>query len=420
MSDIASARGWYYGWNIVVVSVLAQISANGVALIAFSLFLKDWSAELRVPISSLQLAYVPMLLVSSLLSPLAGSLADKYQARWLMFSGLLGIAITSMLISLITSTWQLYVLYGTILPVSICFSTNVVANALVSRWFVQRRGLALGLTAFGVGFAGVVLPPAIAATMPTIGWRFIWRVASLIVTFLVAPLVLRVLRDRPSAREGLHYVNGHAAPARDHSKASAEITIRWGDILGRRNFWLLLGAFLPILSIYGGSQQNLAPIAASHGFSQWAAGTLLSVLSVSQITSSLALGLISDRFGNRVPLAALAFVVAIGAALIAFGSTMYGLFIAVAIVGMGGGLFTLLAAAIAAEFGPAGFGRAFGLLMAFIPAISIIPFAVARIQELTGSYTPGLLAMAVLAVVGGALSLLMRERTGELVAEPGP
>jgi len=52
-----------------------------------------------------------------------------------------------------------------------------------------------------------------------------------------------------------------------------------------------------------------------------------------------------------------------------------------ALVGFGGGLFTLLAAAIATEFGAEAVGRAFGLCMFFIPLTALAPFAVAKTQE---------------------------------------
>jgi hypothetical protein len=36
-------RGWYHGWNIVGICILAQIAGNALTVSAFSLFLKDWS-----------------------------------------------------------------------------------------------------------------------------------------------------------------------------------------------------------------------------------------------------------------------------------------------------------------------------------------------------------------------------------------
>ena len=65
----AQRRGWYHGWNIVAVCVLSQTVANGLPVNAFSLFLRDWSAQLHTPISTLQLGIVAFGLVSAFCRP---------------------------------------------------------------------------------------------------------------------------------------------------------------------------------------------------------------------------------------------------------------------------------------------------------------------------------------------------------------
>src|SRR5260370_19219324 len=76
-------RGWYHGWNIVAVCVLSQVAANGLAYNAFSLFLRDWSADLHDPVSRLQLAVAAMALLAALFSSMVGALSDYFPAFWL-------------------------------------------------------------------------------------------------------------------------------------------------------------------------------------------------------------------------------------------------------------------------------------------------------------------------------------------------
>jgi MFS family permease len=336
MTAIESAPrrpGWYHGWNIVAVCVLAQTVANGLPVNAFSLFLRDWSAQLHTPISTFQLGIAAFGLFCAFLSPKAGVFADKYPARWLMGGGLIGIALFYLGVSFVTASWQLVALYALLLPISVVCSTALPANAVVSRWFVRRLGFALGLTAFGLGMAGVVLPPIVAAVTPALGWRTVWRVSGIFIAVVVAPLVMWVVRDRPTERDGLYYLTAvsETRPHLGHGPASGG-GLTWRDVLTRRNFWLLVAVYLPMLGL----------------------GVML--------------------------------------------------------VGLAGGLWPLLAAAAAAEYGASEVGRAFGLLMMFIPVIALVPFLVARIQESTGSYAPGLAGLAVLTFSGGAACLLMRER----------
>jgi MFS family permease len=407
-------RGWYHGWNVVAVCIVSQIAANGLTYNAYSLFLHDWSAELHAPISQLQLPIACMALVAAFLSPVVGTLADKYPARRLLGLGLLGMGAFYVAISRVTATWQIMALYGLLVPLALCLSTAVVANALISRWFVRRIGLALGLSAFGIGMAGVLLPPLVAAMLPTIGWRGIWLYGGLLVALVVLPVVVLIARDRPGESEGQYYLSGDGTSARPHGHgASGGSQLSWREVTSRRNFRLLIAIFLPMMALYGGCGQNLGPYAASHGLSPQSGAALLSALSLSHVVATLVFGLLSDRFGNRLPFAGLGVVMAVGAVILAFGSDLPILFVGVTLVGLGGGLFTLLAAAIANEFGAAAMGRAFGLCMSFIPITALAPFMIAKTQEITGSYVPALLVLGALVLISGGISLLLRERQRE-------
>jgi MFS family permease len=409
IANVEHKRGWYHGWNIVAVAILAQIAANGMTVNAFSLFLHDWSAALNTKISTLQLGLGALGLGSSLLAPFVGILADKYPARWLFVGGLAGLTLFHIGISFVTVTWQFLALFALVLPLSVVLSTSLTANAVVCRWFVRRRGLALGLTAFGLGVAGAVLPPIIAALMPTFGWRLIWRGAGLIIAFLIIPAVLLVVRDRPAERDGLYYLTGESNVLPHHG-AIGTSALGWHDILTRRNFWLLVIAYLPVLALYGGCGQNLAPIATSQGLSPQTAGALLSAFSLSYVASTLTMGMLSDRFGSRLPLFGVALSTGAGGMIVAFGHGVASLGLGVVLVGLGGGIWPLLAAGVALEFGANAVGRAFGLLTMFIPVVVLVPFIVAKAHEATGSYAAGLAGLAALALLGGCACLLMRER----------
>jgi MFS family permease len=136
------------------------------------------------------------------------------------------------------------------------------------------------------------------------------------------------------------------------------------------------------------------------------------VFSLSYVISTLLMGVASDRFGNRLPLAGLAGVVAAGTVLLGSATALPVFVVAAALVGFGGGLWTLLPAAVALEFGAANVGRAFGMLLLFLPINASVPSIISKVQESTGSYALSLLALGAACLVGGLLVLLMRERRG--------
>lgn len=409
-SGAGGRKGWYYGWNIVGVSVLSTILVNGLAANSFSLFLHDWAVDLHTPISSLLLGMSIMGITIAFVGPFVGVMADKRPIRLVFGIGLAAMTLMCFAMSFVTAVWQVQVMYALLYPIAVSFGALIPANAVISRWFVRRLGLAMGIAAFGVAMAGVVLPPIIAWLLPLAGWRMIWRIGGILIGFVFSPIVLLVLRDRATEREGLDYMTGEATAAPAHHGGSTKSSLTSLQVLARKNFRLLILVSLPMLAAYFACMQNLAPIAASHGLSQQVAGGLLSAFSLAHLAASLLAGILSDRFGNRLPISGLAAFTAIGAVLIAFGNGLPFLGLGFMLVGLSGGIWPLLGAAIAVEFGADGFGRAFGLFSACLPFGMLMAFAVAKQQESTGSYAPGFIALAIVALLGGAAGLLMRER----------
>lgn len=412
-SDVLGQRRWYYGWSIVAVCILSQAVANGLTYNSLSLFYEDWSTQLNAPKSYLMLAIGLMGTVAAMISPFVGALADKFPARRLFTYGLLGIALFYLAVGSIKAAWQLLALYAVLAPVALCLSTAVVANAVISRWFVRRRGLALGLSAFGIGLAGVVLPPVLNRLLHVVDWRTVWWGGGVLVAVVVTPIVALVMRDRPSEEEGRYYLSGEAAPSGHHGgHGGGPDQMSWREVIRRKNFWLLVGIYLPMLALAGAAVQIIRPYSTMHGISKDASAWLLSLLNGMHVLATLVLGMLSDRFGNRLPFAGLAALMVVGALLLAFGSDLPVVTIGCALVGIGGGVIALLAAAIALEFGAAAMGRAFGMAMFFVPLVTLSPFVISRTQEATGSYAPALIGFAILVALSGLLALLLQERRG--------
>jgi len=411
-ASIAVPRGWYHGWNIVAVCILAQAMGNGLTYNALSQFLPRWSHDLHTPISQLMLTVAIMGTVAALVSPFVGALADKFPARRLLVSGLLGIALFYIGVGSVTASWQLLVLYGVLAAPALTFCTAVVTNTLITRWFVRRRGLAFGLSAFGIGLAGVLLPQIINPLLPRVGWRVIWWGGGVFVAAVVVPIMLIVVRNRPSEIEGGYYLTGESTSAGHHAQGTAagNNKMSWREVIKRKNFWLLVGIYLPLVALSGAVVQNIVPYATSHGLSGQTGALLLSLLSGMHVVATLVLGLLSDRFGNRLPFIGLAALMVMGSLLLALGSDLPVIVMGCFLIGLGSGVFTLLAAAIAVEFGAEGMGRAFGMCMMFVPVITLSPFLIAKTQEMTGSYTPAFIGGAVFLAMSGFLATLYRER----------
>ena len=412
--------GIYYGWYIIAVCVLANCMTNSLTYSTFTMFLQDWSKEFHAPISLLQLCVLGMMVPISVFCPFSGLMTDRYPIRTLMMIGVAGIGVFYFAVSLVHSAWALIILYIVLAPIPLNFSTSIPANALISRWFVRRLGLALGLATFGLGMAGVLIPPLVAALLPVVGWRVIWRIGGAVMIFVVLPLIFLVLRQRPTEREGLHYVEGATASGLQHHPiGQAKSDLRWRDVLTNRNFWLIILGFVSLGMTSDSVAQNLSPYILALGWSPKLAGGLLPVLNFSNLIATLLLGIFSDRFGIRKPLAALSILTAVGALIFAFGGGFYAIAAGCAFVGFAAGINTLMAAAIAREFGAKGFGRAYGMSLFFVPFLPASAVITARVKEVVGSYQPVFLCLAGLLAISCCMTLLFfREKRDAQLSEP--
>lgn len=420
-------RGWYHGWNVVAATMVSQVAGLSLTYNVFSLFVQDWSRDLHASVSQMMLPLAAMVSVCAALAPWVGSLADRLPARRLFGAGLFGIGLFYIAVSVATQTWQVIALYAFLGAPSLTLCSSVTANALISRWFTRRVGLAFGLSAFGIGFGGVLLPPLVAVLLPEFGWRMIWRGTGLLVAFVLMPVVVLVIRDRPEEQGSNDYLTapGNAAGAH-HGNAHGDGQPGWRNVVSHRNFWLLIAIYLPIMGVGGACTQNIAPYSAAHQLPERSAGILLAVLSFSHVIATVVLGMLIDRFGSQRPLAGLALAVGIGTTILAIDGSLPAIAVGAALIGLASSVFTALAAAILAEFGSQGFGRAFGLATLFQPLGTSFAFVMARANEATGSYVLPLIGCTALMLLSCILCLMLRlprgygaERRFERITPPG-
>ncbi len=413
-AQIPGRAGWYYGWYIIAVCILVPIGSGGLAVYTFSLFLQDWSAQLHAPISLMVLGLSSCSIGTALLSPILGYLVSKFPIRLFFMIGTAAAIIFAFGISFMEKTWQYLVLYALILPVALSFPSSVPSTTLLSRWFVRRRGLAFSLIISGPGMAGVILPPIVASLLPHFGWRIVWRGAGILFAVILVPLVAFVLRERPAERDGRYYLTDDGEAAMQNLAAYASAVPSLPEIFGRRNFWLLIIIFLSLMAFWGGAGQNLVPIALSRGLSAQTGSILLSLYNLAYLAGTLGCGIMADRLGNRLPLLGLSVIAIFGALLLTFAHGVFAVTAGFIGAGLAGAFFPSVTGMMVEEYGPQGFGKAFGILIFFLPLAAPASFAVARAEEYTGNYLLPLLALSGLTVLAAISCFFLIDRRKHL------
>jgi OFA family oxalate/formate antiporter-like MFS transporter len=234
--------------------------------------------------------------------PVAGYFVDKLGIRKLMTVGAICIALGWVLGGTVAkSPFDLYLYYGIIAGTGAgIIYISCVANAV--KWFPDRRGLAVGLTAagFGGGAALTVIP--IANSIHSMGWgraMAVWGIGQGVIALIAA----MVLRHPPAG----WVPAGWEQRAKQVHKAVAQskINLTWTQALGTPEFYLLYTMFF--FACAGGliATANLSQIAKSLHVSDarvWGLAIVpltVTLTSICNALSRILWGSVSDRLGRE-------------------------------------------------------------------------------------------------------------------------
>lgn len=410
---IKLAGPWYYGWNIVALTVLFQALSIGILFYSFALLVLPLSEEFSVSRTKIMMVVASMQVVMGLLGPIAGRVVDSFPLRPVLCFGLATMGGGLLLLSQVQAYWQLPLIYGLILSVGGFLAGPIVAQSLVVRWFNNRRGLALGISTLGTSVGGLVFPLLFAFCISSGGWRFAMMVMSAIVLAFL-PLSWIVLRRNPPEE--------HEREQIEESQLATVDDFRWSpmQVVRSRHFWVFMVCILPLPMVFVGIQFNLVAYTHDLGYSESQGASLLSVLFVSMIFGKLLVGYVTDRWGLRRLFWVVNFsYVLMVSALVAEPGYTYMIAIMVVIGAAAGGALPLTGATISRVFGVASFGTVFGVY-AFFGAMTtaLAPLMVSSLQTMTGSYNSAFIILLCLLVPAAVMAFFLPTRRIAINGDP--
>jgi MFS transporter, OFA family, oxalate/formate antiporter len=381
------SRTPFYGWIVVAGGFLVLFIAYGTQY-AFGVFFGALLAEFGWSRASLSGVFSVYTLVYSACALAAGRLTDRWGPRIVIAFGgaFLGLGLIGM--SRTTALWQPYVLYGMVAALGMS-TAFVPCAATVARWFVRRRGLALGVTSSGISVGVFLLPPVAHFLVSRVGWRWSYVIFGTAI-FITLNLVARFMRRDP---ESLGLVPDGAAPA-PRSSVGRVVSDTWtvGTAMRTLAFWMLLATFGATWAPVFIPLVHLVPLARELGIAPLLATTVMSALGVADLCARLLTGATSDRLGRR-PTLAVGLIVQVAAfAVLASARDLGTLYAGAILFGFSYGAVSIMFPAMVADFfGRARAGSLVGTFFAVAGATSALgPLAAGWIFDRSGSYEPAL------------------------------
>ena len=185
----------YYGWVIVAIGFAAMAVAYGVRnsfCVFYIAILKEfgWSRASTAGIFSINV------IVYGVSSPFAGFLVDRFGPRKVLSIGVILLALGTALCSQVSALWHFYLLFG----ITIAIGTSLIgfpANAAVlSNWFIRKRGAAFGIFTAGFGVSFLIVP-LVQYFIVAFGWRMAFVGLAVLTPVILLPLIILFSRHRP-------------------------------------------------------------------------------------------------------------------------------------------------------------------------------------------------------------------------------
>jgi MFS family permease len=381
-----------YRWYICAASFVGLLVCQSPAVfLSFGVFMKPLAAAFGWERGPMSLALSFCAISLALVSPLAGSLIDRFGARRVLLPSMIsfGLVLAS-LYFLSGSLLQFYALY-ILLGIVGAGANNVAFMRVITAWFGRLRGRALGIASSGVTMGAAVLSFIAQLCISQFGWRAGYLGIAAVILLVAVPIVALVIRDRP-ADLGLE----SEASAGEMDK---HVQVPLTELLRRPIAWVLvLIGFLVAVSMHG-SQVHMVPIMTDRGMSPlFAAGGMAFLMAVSSVIGRISVGALFDYFfAPRV--AILAFLVAAGGVLLMMLSkAIWPCYVFVITMGFGSGAESdVLGYLTSRYFGLRAFGRVYGMVFAgFMFGTALAPYFFGAIFDRTGNYRAAFAVSAVL------------------------
>ena len=289
----------HYAWVVAAVTFVALLCAAG---------FRSTPAVLMVPLqhefgwsrATISIAVSINLLLFGFSGPFAAALMQRFGIKQIMMCALALVAAGSALTTLMRSPWQLDLLWGVVVGSATGAMASVLAVTIANRWFVQGRGLAMGLLSASSATGQIQFLPLLAFLVGVSGWRSAALTVAAVALVLI-PIVFLLMNNRPEDIGLRAYgASADALPVRSRGNpiAASFRGLRLASHSG--SFWLLAGSFFVCgASTNGLIGTHLIPAAMDHGMSEVAAASLLATMGVFDIFGTTFSGWLTDRLNAR-------------------------------------------------------------------------------------------------------------------------
>ncbi len=374
----------FYGWWIVLASFFFMFAGIGILVNCTGVFFSAVIQDLGFSRAGFGLYFTLAMLGAMAGSPILGKLIVKYNSQLIISICLIVAGLSFAAYSLCTQLWHFYIV-AVLAGVFGAGTSTLPASILLTNWFVDKRGTAMGIAFTGSGIGGMVMIPLAQWIITNYSWQMAYVTLGVIFLVVTLPFALFVIKLHPGLM-GMKPLGDTG----DAAQAQPLFGLTLGEGMKSAVFWVLGISFFMITLIQVGLQNNIPIFLQDLGHTATFAATVMAIYMGILVLGKMLLGSILDKFGPRVGITfcVLLFIVACFAFVGAKPLIIVGIF-AVAF-GLASPIATVMPSyMIGHMFGNLDYGTIYGIMNIFITLGMAFAMPLAgAVFDKTGSMVP--------------------------------
>ena len=292
----------HYSWVILAVTFLAIIVA-GIIRSSSGVFIEPFEMEFGWDRPMISFAFAICLLLYGFSGPFMAAFVEIFGLKKMMLYSMALLTIGLGLTFVMKSEWQLILIWGVMLGIGSGLFLTVLGTQVANRWFVKRRGLAVGILTAATATGQLILLPVLANLVENYSWR-----AAIELIFILSIVMLIVIsifmkswpKDKGIAPYGQRELIEESATKSTNRNPFKMAIGSLLEGLKVKEFWLLAGSFFICgLSTSGLIGTHFISYCLSFGIPLVTGAAMLSFMGVFDLIGTTVSGWLSDRYDNR-------------------------------------------------------------------------------------------------------------------------
>ena len=290
------SREKFFGYWIVFYCFVLMFFVFTIIKSLHSLFLVPVTESLGMERSTFSLIFTITGLSVAVALPVVSKLLNRYSVKIVATVGILMASLGFAAYSMARASWQFY-LIALIVGAGTAGCTNVVIALLINNWFIDRKGMAMGIAFTGSGFGTAIISPILSNFLIQYGWQFSYICCGLLMAIVCIPLTWLLAYKKPSEKGQHPYQQATGIDVEACLKTETGPALR--EIKSKGFFWLYLVAIFICSTVVGGVHIHIPAYFTDLGYNAAFVALIYSAYAIFLIVGKILLGFIFDTKGSK-------------------------------------------------------------------------------------------------------------------------